>query len=82
MIILTLIRVRVCKVMQATVFYSNFIRSKDKMPVERGSISDDKPAGKSKLTLLKVTPADSGDYLCVSQVDKWKTYFHVKIYSK
>ena len=72
--------------MPTTVFYIDFFRSKDKMPIERGSISDDKPGGKSKLTLLSVTPADSGDYICVSQAGwwslKWKTHFHVKIHSK
>ena len=72
-------------------FSTDLIRSKDEKPVQRGSISDDKPGGKSKLTLLKVTPADSGDYLCVSacwikakaswQKLECKTYFHVKIYS-
>ena len=77
---------RLGKVIQTIVSYSDFIRSKDKMPIERGSISDNLGSCKSKLTLLSVTEADSGDYICVSQAGrrtlKFKTYFHVKIYSK
>ena len=41
--------------------------------------------GKSRLTLHNVTPADSGDYECVSRLSKgwakWKTFVHVTVYS-
>ena len=60
-------------------------RSKNKKPLQRGSILDDSSGSKSKLTLPNVKPADSGDYECVSQASLWKerwtTHFHVNIYS-
>ena len=64
----------------------DLIRSKDNKPLQKGNISDDLTGGKSKLSILNVRPEDSGNYMCVSQADigkaKWKTYYHINIYSR
>ena len=65
---------------------SDSIRLKNNKKVKRGSIHNDSSSGISKLTLLNVTPEDSGEYECVSKAGMWKakqkTYFHVKVYGR